>query len=142
MHDRPPARARKRTPQERERLDRKAANRRTYRALLEQGGKVLTLHERGDGVVELPPLSSVAAMTPRDPKLDPVALDLMAWSRLADLKASAAEVTELIAGLNKPLPKLTSVSMLKLYRLFVRNGTAPAGFSLWLNAVSSPIKPP
>ena len=32
----------------------------------------------------------------------------------------AYRFTELIAGLNEPLPKLTSVSMLKLYRLFVR----------------------
>jgi hypothetical protein len=42
MHDhRPPA-----TPKERASLDRKAANRRKYRALLGQGGKVLKLHVR------------------------------------------------------------------------------------------------
>jgi len=41
----------------------------------------------------------------------------MARSRLADLRDDAAELASLIAGLNEPLPQLTSVSMLKLYRL-------------------------
>jgi hypothetical protein len=43
---------------------------------------------------------------PRDRPLDPVALDLMARSRLADLKANADELARLVRETLRPLPVL------------------------------------
>jgi len=43
---------------------------------------------------------------PRDPKLDPVALDLMARSRLADLRSEADELAALVREVRRPLPVL------------------------------------
>jgi len=45
-------------------------------------------------------------MMPRDRPLDPVALDLMARSRLADLKANADELARLVRETLRPLPVL------------------------------------
>ena len=53
----------------------------------------------------------------RDRPLDPVALDLLSRATLCQMRDDADELAALVAGLNEPLPRLTDVSMLKLYRL-------------------------
>jgi hypothetical protein len=43
---------------------------------------------------------------PDDDRLDALAIDLMQRSRIADLKSDAAELSSLVAGLQRPLPIL------------------------------------
>lgn len=61
--------------------------------------------------------SSVAVMTQPDDKLGPLALDLLARSRIIEMRERAEELADLCK--EEPLPELP-VSMLKLYRLLRR----------------------
>jgi hypothetical protein len=55
-----------------------------------------------------------------DSKPGELAQTLMAASRVVDLRSDADELADLVREIQRPLPELTSVSMLQLYRLLRR----------------------
>jgi hypothetical protein len=75
-------------------------------------------------------------MKPRDPKLDPVALDLLARSRIIEMRESAEEFAELIR--ERPIPSLSSSNpaereMVLLIQLLRERDRCRRLLSLWLH---------
>ena len=53
-------------------------------------------------------------------KLGPLALDIMAWSRVADLKADAAELCQIIEAMARPVPLMPTDSREREFALTIQ----------------------